>query len=65
MSDDLFTISDIARAYGITEKTITSYKARGQMPPPDIQVGRTPVWKFSTLNAWRPLAGHRTKEGNA
>ena len=52
---DYYTVTEIANLYGVTKGTITAYKARGQMPPPDIQVGRTPVWKKSTLEAWRPL----------
>ena len=53
MSEEYLTVAGIALLYGIGEKTITSYKARGQMPQPDLQVGRTPVWKLSTLAAWR------------
>ena len=48
-----YTVTEIARLYGVKKGTITAYKARGLMPPPDIQVGRTPVWKLSTLIAWR------------
>ena len=53
MNENYLTVADIARLYGIGSKTITSYKARGKMPQPDLQVGRTPVWKLSTLAAWR------------
>jgi len=53
VSEEYLTVAGIALLYGIGEKTITSYKARGQMPQPDLQVGRTPVWKLSTLAAWR------------
>ena len=63
MAENYYTIPEIARLYGIGEKTITSYKARGQMPQPDLQVGRTPVWKLSTLIAWR-IPPATTSEGN-
>lgn len=63
MAEDFLTVADISRLYGIGEKTITSYKARRQMPAPDLQVGRTPVWKLSTLIAWR-IPPATTSEGN-
>lgn len=65
MAEDFLTVADIARLYGIGEKTITSYKARGQMPAPDLQVGRTPVWKLSTLIAWRIPPATTERRDNA
>jgi len=65
MAEDFLTVADISRLYGIGEKTITSYKARGQMPQPDLQVGRTPVWKLSTLIAWRIPPATTERRDNA
>jgi hypothetical protein len=64
MPTNYFTVSDIARMYGVTRGTITAYKARGHMPPPDMQIGRTPVWTLETLTAWRPIAGRKTRKGS-
>lgn len=59
MPENFLTVTDVARLYGVGTRTITSYKARGKMPAPDLQVGRTPVWKLSTLAAWRTPPAER------
>ena len=47
------TSKQIAELLGVSPKTISAYKARGQMPKPDNQYGRTPLWKYSTIKEWR------------
>lgn len=47
------TIDEVAEYAGVTRSTITAYKAREQMPAPDKQYGRTPLWKESTIKRWR------------
>lgn len=47
------TSKQIAELLGVSPKTISAYKARGQMPKPDKQYGRTPLWKYSTIQEWR------------
>lgn len=47
------TSKQIAELLKVSPKTISSYKARGQMPEPDKQYGRTPLWKLSTIQNWR------------
>lgn len=47
------TSKQIAELLGVSPKTISAYKARGQMPQPDKQYGRTPLWKYSTIKEWR------------
>lgn len=47
------TSKQIAELLGVSPKTISAYKARNQMPKPDKQYGRTPLWKYSTIKEWR------------
>jgi predicted DNA-binding transcriptional regulator AlpA len=47
------TSKQVAEVLGVSPKTISAYKNRGQMPAPDKQYGRTPLWKYSTILAWR------------
>lgn len=47
------TSQQVASLLEVSPKTISSYKARGQMPEPDRIYGRTPLWKHSTIEAWR------------
>lgn len=51
--DRLLTISEVAEILGWQPASIRAYKARGQMPPPDQQYGATPLWRESTIKAWR------------
>lgn len=47
------TSKQVAELLGVSPKTISAYKARNQMPKPDRELGRTPVWKYSTIQEWR------------
>lgn len=47
------TSKQVAELLGVSPKTISSYKARGQMPKPDREYGRTPLWKYTTIQEWR------------
>ena len=49
----LLTVAEVAEILGIQEASVRGYKARGQMPPPDQQYGRTPLWREATIRAWR------------
>jgi predicted DNA-binding transcriptional regulator AlpA len=53
MSDKLLTVEEVAELVGVRPQTISAYKARQQMPAPDKQYGRTPLWKESTIKKWR------------
>lgn len=50
---DLVTLKEIAESLGLSPSTVSAYRARGRMPAPDLQYGRTPLWKVSTVRAWR------------
>lgn len=47
------TSQQVAELLGVSPKTISAYKARGQMPKPDREYGRTPLWRLSTIQKWR------------
>lgn len=53
MSSRLMTVDEVAEYLGVKRQTVTAYKARGQMPAPDKQYGRTPLWRESTITKWR------------
>lgn len=50
--DDLLTASEVADLLGVQLNTVTAWKARKQMPPPDQQYGRTPLWRRASIEAW-------------
>lgn len=51
------TATQVAEMCGVSKGTITAYKARGQMPLPDKEFGRTPMWSYTTIQAWRNPTG--------
>lgn len=58
--NDLLTIAGVAELAGITDKAVRQHRARGTMPDADEVLGRTPVWKRSTIEKWRstmPIRG--------
>jgi len=48
-----WTATEVAQELGLSPSTVTAYRARGKMPAPDMQYGRTPLWKPETIKAWR------------
>lgn len=54
--DDPWTVTEVAEHLGVAASTVRAYTARGQMPPPDGRLGRTPWWLAGTIRAWRPRA---------
>jgi hypothetical protein len=59
---NLLTIDGVAKMVHLRPDTIRHYNSMGKMPPPDFQVGRTPVWRPSTILAWD--ATRRTLDAN-
>ena len=54
----LLTASEVAQHCGLHPNTITGYNARRQMPAPDKQYGRTPLWRQTTIDNWRNNVTH-------
>ena len=48
-----WSVADVAAYLGVKPRTVTSYHARGQMPPADGKVGRSPWWWADTIRQWR------------
>jgi hypothetical protein len=49
----LMTRSDVAAYTGLTIETIKTYRRDGVMPEPDHIYDQKPLWKRSTIDAWR------------
>jgi hypothetical protein len=55
-----WTTSDVAAYLGVQVTTVTNYRKRGQMPAPDVTVGRTPMWRPARIVEWH---AHRPRPG--
>src|ERR1700749_624846 len=59
-SMEWWTTSEVAAYLGLRVATVSAYRARGQMPEPDMTLGRTHVWHPTTIISWhenRPRPG--------
>jgi hypothetical protein len=57
-----WTTSDVAAYLGVSVGTVSTYRARGQMPAPDTTLGRTRLWRPARIVDWhdrRPGHGGR------
>lgn len=55
-----WTTTDVAAYLGLRVGTVSSYRQRGQMPAPDMTLGRTHVWQPARIIEWhdrRPRPG--------
>jgi 8-oxo-dGTP pyrophosphatase MutT (NUDIX family) len=55
-----WTTSEVAEYLGLQVGTVSSYRQRGQMPPPDQTHGRTHLWRPRNIIGWqrtRPRIG--------
>jgi len=69
-SAEWWTTSEVAAYLGLRVATVSSYRMRGQMPEPDMTLGRTHIWHPSKIIAWhearpRPGVGGRPGHDNA
>jgi predicted DNA-binding transcriptional regulator AlpA len=51
-ASEWWTTSDVASYLGLKVATVSAYRTRGQMPEPDMTVGRTHVWRPDRIIAW-------------
>lgn len=52
-----WTTTDVAEYLGVQVGTVSSYRQRGQMPPPDQTIGRTHMWAPATVIEWQATRG--------
>lgn len=49
---NFYTPAALAARLGVKVETIWKYRTRGDIPPPDFHIGRTPCWRHDTIDAW-------------
>lgn len=50
--DGFLTSAQLADKLGIKPASVYRYRVRGDLPEPDEFVGRTPLWKATSVDAW-------------
>jgi hypothetical protein len=49
---DWWITTDVAAYLGVRIGTVSAYRLRGQMPSPDMTVGRTHMWRPARIIGW-------------
>lgn len=44
-------VANLMAIYNVSHATIHRWRKTGELPPPDLYVGRTPLWNNSTIKA--------------
>ena len=50
--EQLLRLVDVARCLGISRRTFERERSAGRFPVPDLKIGKTPLWRPSTVQNW-------------
>jgi hypothetical protein len=45
-------MAEIPRILGISRRALERERSAGRFPPPDLTIGRMPLWRVETIRAW-------------
>ena len=57
--EPLLTIDELAKALGVSRRSIERARARGAFPWPDARLGRVVLWRPETVAGWLEKGGGR------
>lgn len=57
-ADLTWRLDVIAKALGISRRTLERERSAGRFPPPDLTVGKMPLWRPETIRRWVEGGGH-------
>lgn len=60
MNSNLLDTEAVAALLGITPGSVARYRHRGDLPPPDVMLGRSPGWHEATIREWQATRPGRT-----
>lgn len=50
-------LSEIAKALGVSRRTIERERSAGRFPPPDLHIGKAPLWRPESIRRWVERGG--------
>lgn len=45
-------IDELAEALGVSRRALERERAAGRFPPPDLKIGKMPLWRIETIRNW-------------
>ncbi|MFQ5463784.1 MAG: helix-turn-helix transcriptional regulator [Phycisphaerae bacterium] len=58
----LLSVNDVCELLQVSRRNLTRLIAKGQIPPPDLKLGRSNRWTPATLEDWIGNAGRVARE---
>jgi predicted DNA-binding transcriptional regulator AlpA len=52
-------LDELAHALGVSRRAIERERSAGRFPPPDLTIGRMPLWRLETIVEWANSGGER------
>jgi hypothetical protein len=50
-------LADLSRALGVSRRALERERSAGRLPPPDLSLGRMPLWQPETIRQWIERGG--------
>jgi predicted DNA-binding transcriptional regulator AlpA len=50
-------LAELAKSLGVSRRTLERERSAGRFPPPDISIGKAPLWKPETIRRWIDTGG--------
>jgi predicted DNA-binding transcriptional regulator AlpA len=47
-----YRLAELAEALGVSRRTLERERSAGRFPPPDLRIGKAPLWRPGTVQAW-------------
>lgn len=48
----MLSLDDVAQLLGIAKRTLHTWRASGELPKPDLKIGKTVRWRRTTIENW-------------
>jgi hypothetical protein len=52
-----YRVDDLAERLGVSRRLIEKARSAGKIPPADLKLGRVPLWRVETIQAWLANGG--------
>lgn len=55
----VYRLDDLVELLGVSRRTLERERSAGRFPRPDLQIGKAPLWKPATIQAWVDAGGSK------
>jgi predicted DNA-binding transcriptional regulator AlpA len=55
----VWRLAEVAKALGVSRRTLERERSAGRFPPPDLHLGKAPLWRPEIIRRWIEEGGCR------